>query len=220
MRRPLNHSADLRLALCIGFGVGLRFMADYRPELEVYVCMVWILLAVWILGLLGPHFASFVLRAITVGALLVFLTAESRGFRLVGQAVLLGYSAALWRARVPHRMVWTSACVMSFCLGAVYGLSWIYVTAPAFRLPQVRDGMVELVICVLLVLGLAVRTALWRFHEDWETCCNCGYSLRGLPTDRCPECGHLNVEITTTNHPRLIKRRLPYGARSGDAIRH
>lgn len=45
-------------------------------------------------------------------------------------------------------------------------------------------------------LGLAVL--LWLFHDRIakavvprmeRTCGECGYSLRGLKTDRCPECG-------------------------------
>ena len=36
-------------------------------------------------------------------------------------------------------------------------------------------------------------------HEDY--CWSCGYSLRGLTSDRCPECG---------NGPETLKPELPH----------
>lgn len=58
---------------------------------------------------------------------------------------------------------------------------------------------------VVLSVGLAIIVV---FHDRMFTlrrCLHCAYSLEGLPTARCPECGHVNESsgAEAANDPSL-----------------
>jgi hypothetical protein len=59
----------------------------------------------------------------------------------------------------------------------------------------VTGAFVSLLLGVLCVAkgGQLARPKQFRVSRmRRETCSHCGYSLRGLPSAWCPECGHLN----------------------------
>jgi hypothetical protein len=59
--------------------------------------------------------------------------------------------------------------------------------------------------CWFLAAAIALlRVGLYKYVDDPGRCAVCSYCLRGLPSDRCPECGTVYMGQSV---PRLIPRR-------------
>lgn len=65
-------------------------------------------------------------------------------------------------------------------------------------------------LCLTIVAGVVVTIVLWRIFI-WSisqlkrvgTCSLCGYSLQGLTTARCPECGAIDSKIRARQSSRI-----------------
>lgn len=90
--------------------------------------------------------------------------------------------------------------ILFLVLAPCLGFAFDYVFSLLHSVWSVR---VDPAMPVLLGIGAAaissallaerIRAALAvRFRRPASACDSCGYSLEGLPTARCPECGHLN----------------------------
>ena len=93
-----------------------------------------------------------------------------RGWRKT--AVLTGFL-------MPTVPAWAFVAYASNYFGDTSGLAtWIFLML--YGIPSVVVGL------ILAAIGYAKSRPPPSKHE---TCANCGYSLRGLPSARCPECG-------------------------------
>jgi hypothetical protein len=120
---------------------------------------------------------------------------------------VLGLTASLiLRARIPHRVCWISGLALTGSFALVYG-SFLLRYPPMYLFGgYVPLGTCELTICGGLLVGLLVRSSVFEYVVDTDTCRQCGYLLKGLPEHRCPECG--TTWVSGQLYPRLQKRKI------------
>lgn len=108
------------------------------------------------------------------------------------------------------RSVWLRGPLGTLCLlNAAYLILAVGVALSAYAL--VTQGRGKLPIAMLFVmLGASLQITwvlrAWRWESigGQDTCIMCGYAVRGLETDACPECGY----VCPPERRRAILRRL------------
>src|SRR3954462_10007349 len=65
----------------------------------------------------------------------------------------------------------------------------------------------------ILLVGLWLLRRGWRGRRvgDEPACAKCGYSLAGIPLDRCPECGADVAPTRAVVRGRRVRLRVPLG---------
>ena len=119
----------------------------------------------------------------------------------IGGFILMsfGFGFALWNFRLLTPGCRTVGSVFTFIFGAMILLSALTYLDSWTGLPA-SQGYGAAGLGGLLWLGLVIVLnhkygRLWRWQQDPSVCSVCGYSLNGLPEQRCPECGEPFEEL-------------------------
>ena len=123
--------------------------------------------------------------------------------------VLLCTAYTLWIALVPHWVAWLSA--FSLCMPILY-ISYKFAYIAGWTLwpleywqgwnPFCRNNLsAQFGYIILICVELTIKTLIYKYVYDYERCAKCGYSLRELNSNYCPECGNY-----------ISKDRAPYKA--------
>ncbi len=91
----------------------------------------------------------------------------------------------------------TAACLVSLCIIAVAGvigeMGWPWIADPLMRvIPLTLGVLLSIALSFLCVTGAnwLGNPAHWRSrYVHSHRCPCCRYDIRGLPQQRCPECG-------------------------------